>query len=92
MHPIRSLAVNKAATVAANAITGDEQVVQSAICGYRFRRVTKELSSSFQLGPFASESGRLRIHGEGDAAWAQQTARNMAQIEMRYNQQKKNDR
>jgi membrane fusion protein (multidrug efflux system) len=28
-------------------------------------------------------------HGEGDAAWAQQTARNMAQIEMRYNQQKK---
>jgi membrane fusion protein, multidrug efflux system len=28
-------------------------------------------------------------HGEGDAAWAQQTAEDMAQIEMRYNQQQK---
>jgi membrane fusion protein (multidrug efflux system) len=28
-------------------------------------------------------------HGEGDAAWAQQTAKDMAQIEQRYNQQKK---
>src|SRR5713226_4899246 len=28
-------------------------------------------------------------HGEGDAAWAQQAAEDMAQIEMRYNQQQK---
>jgi membrane fusion protein (multidrug efflux system) len=28
-------------------------------------------------------------HGDGDVAWAQQTARDMAQIEQRYNQQKK---
>jgi multidrug resistance efflux pump len=28
-------------------------------------------------------------HGEGDAAWAEQAARDMNQIETRYNQQKK---
>src|SRR5258707_10820332 len=28
-------------------------------------------------------------HGDGDAAWAQQAARDMAQVERRYNQQKK---